>query len=231
VYPSTLASPRQLAVAGAVIALHGMAFWLLQNGTMYRIVTRLLPVAIPVQLLSDAVVAPSPLPQAALKSPSRAQPPSTPAAAAAAQAPAVEVAAPAPAPAPATTTASAVSAPAVPEAAASATAAVSVAAPAASAPPPARIELPSSDADYLQNPRPPYPPVSKRLNEQGTVIVRVLIGADGRPQQAELRKSSGHERLDRVALTTVMSWRYVPGKRAGVPETMWFDVPISFVLE
>ena len=42
-------------------------------------------------------------------------------------------------------------------------------------------ELPSSDADYLQNPKPPYPSMSKKLNEQGTVIMRVLIGADGLP--------------------------------------------------
>ena len=33
------------------------------------------------------------------------------------------------------------------------------------------------------------------------------------------------------ALSTVLRWRYVPGKRAGVAETMWFDVPINFVLE
>jgi periplasmic protein TonB len=29
----------------------------------------------------------------------------------------------------------------------------------------------------------------------------------------------------------VLRWRYVPGKRNGVPEGMWFNVPISFVLE
>jgi protein TonB len=28
-----------------------------------------------------------------------------------------------------------------------------------------------------------------------------------------------------------MRWRYVPGKRGGVPETMWFQVPIEFKLE
>jgi protein TonB len=29
----------------------------------------------------------------------------------------------------------------------------------------------------------------------------------------------------------VLRWRYVPGKRAGVAEAMWFNVPINFVLE
>ncbi|MBU6502335.1 MAG: energy transducer TonB, partial [Burkholderiales bacterium] len=113
-----------------------------------------------------------------------------------------------------------------------------VAVPAPEAPPaptartaPAKVELPSSNADYLQNPKPPYPPISKRLGEQGTVIVRVLIGADGLPQKADLKQSSGFDRLDRVALETVMKWRYVPGKRGGVPEAMWVNVPINFVLQ
>jgi protein TonB len=91
--------------------------------------------------------------------------------------------------------------------------------------------LPSSDADYLQNPTPPYPPISKRLGEQGKVVVRVLISMDGTAQKAEIKQSSGFERLDQSALATVLLWRYVPGKRAGVPEAMWFNVPITFVLE
>ena len=73
--------------------------------------------------------------------------------------------------------------------------------------------------------------MSRRLGEQGTVLVRVLIGADGNAQRAEIGKSSGFARLDQAALTTVLKWRYVPGKRAGVAEAMWFTVPIAFVLE
>jgi len=91
--------------------------------------------------------------------------------------------------------------------------------------------LPSSDADYLANPRPAYPPLSKRLGEQGKVVVRVLIGTDGTAQKAEIRTSSGFDRLDQAALATVQRWRYVPGKRDGVPEAMWFNIPINFVLE
>jgi protein TonB len=104
-----------------------------------------------------------------------------------------------------------------------------VAAPAPAAPP--RVEPPSTDADYLRNPKPVYPPISKRLGEQGSVVLRVLIGADGAAQRAEIHKSSGFDRLDQAALATVLKWRYVPGKRAGVAEAMWFDVPVSFILE
>lgn len=51
--------------------------------------------------------------------------------------------------------------------------------PVAAAPAPGKVELPSSDADYLQNPKPAYPRISQRLGERGKVVVRVLIGVDG----------------------------------------------------
>ncbi|TNF59280.1 MAG: energy transducer TonB, partial [Burkholderiales bacterium] len=71
----------------------------------------------------------------------------------------------------------------------------------------------------------------RRLGEQGRVVVRALIGVDGTATRAEIRSSSGHDRLDQAALQTVLRWRYVPGQRSGRPEAMWFDIPISFVLE
>ena len=106
-----------------------------------------------------------------------------------------------------------------------------VAAATAGPPSPPAVQMPSSDADYLQNPKPAYPAISRRLNEQGRTTVRVLIGPDGLPQRAEISKSSGFSRLDDAALATVMRWRYVPGKRGGVAEAMWFNVPINWVLE
>jgi len=101
--------------------------------------------------------------------------------------------------------------------------------PAPAAPP--RIELPSSNAAYLNNPKPPYPAISKRMGEQGKVVLRVLISAEGLPQKVEISQSSGYDRLDRQAQEAVQHWRFVPGKRNGVPEAMWTLVPIQFVLE
>ena len=91
--------------------------------------------------------------------------------------------------------------------------------------------LPSQSAAYLNNPPPAYPAISKRLGEQGRVVVRVLIDENGLPQQAELQTSSGHARLDQAALNAVMSWRYVPGRKAGKVQAMWFHVPITFDLK
>ena len=93
------------------------------------------------------------------------------------------------------------------------------------------FSLPSSEAHGLNNPKPAYPKQSRRLNEQGQVVIRVFVAADGSPQQVEIKTSSGFDRLDQEALRTVMRWRFVPGQRFGTPEAMWFNVPVNFVLE
>lgn len=96
---------------------------------------------------------------------------------------------------------------------------------------PPTVALPSSNADYLNNPAPTYPALSRRLGEQGKVVIRVLIDKHGKPQQGDIRQSSGHSRLDQAALRAVMSWLYVPGRREGVVQDMWFNVPVYFALE
>ena len=63
------------------------------------------------------------------------------------------------------------------------------------------------------------------------MVVRAWIDTNGRATQAEIKTSSGYDRLDQTALQTVLNWRYIPGQRAGVPEAMWFNIPLNFVLE
>lgn len=92
------------------------------------------------------------------------------------------------------------------------------------------LVLPSTDAYYLNNPKAPYPRMSRSLDEQGTVLVRVFIGVDGLAQKVELKKSSGFDRLDQSALATALKWRYVPGTRDGVAQSMDYVLPITFKL-
>lgn len=96
---------------------------------------------------------------------------------------------------------------------------------------PAPVQRPSSDASYLQNQRPPYPPISRKLGEQGTVLVDVLVTEQGQARDARLHASSGFFRLDNAAVSTVSSWRFVPGKRAGVAQSMRVTVTIVFELQ
>jgi protein TonB len=76
----------------------------------------------------------------------------------------------------------------------------------------------------------PYPPIAKRQRMEGTVILRVLVGADGVPQSIDIERSSGHSLLDRAAKDAVMSWRFEPGTRNGQPFAAYGLVPISFKL-
>ena len=214
-------SHRNILIGGGVVLFHAAALWGLQSGLARRTVE----VVVPVEILSE-LLRPPPPPKVEPAPTPRPEPPSKPR---------IVKKVPPPAPQPL----------AVRETPPTANAPVGVISPQPPAPPvaapvapapappaaPAKVELPISDAGYLQNPKPPYPAISKRLGEQGKVVLRVFIGADGVAQQAEVRQSSGYERLDEAAKATAMKWRYVPGKRGGVPEAMWVNVPINFVLE
>jgi periplasmic protein TonB len=90
---------------------------------------------------------------------------------------------------------------------------------------------PNFNADYLHNPPPAYPPASRRLGEQGRVVLRVLVSLDGQPDQVEVRTSSGSPRLDTAALDTVRRWKFVPARQGERPVAAWVLVPISFRLE
>lgn len=92
------------------------------------------------------------------------------------------------------------------------------------------VVAPSHNAAYLNNPQPPYPPMSRKMREQGRVILRVLIAADGTARQVDIKVSSGYKRLDESAQNTVRRWRFVPARRGETPIEMWYDVPISFSL-
>jgi protein TonB len=63
------------------------------------------------------------------------------------------------------------------------------------------------------------------------VTVRVLVGADGSVERAEISDSSGFDSLDAAALDTVRSrWRFVPARHGGIAVESWVLVPIRFAL-
>ncbi len=90
------------------------------------------------------------------------------------------------------------------------------------------------DADavprYRDNARPAYPPLARLRGYQGVVVLLVEVRFDGRVGQASIRRSAGHEILDRAALEAVRTWRFEPGRREGRAVTMSVEVPVRFVL-
>ena len=93
------------------------------------------------------------------------------------------------------------------------------------------ITAPSFDAAYLNNPKPAYPMMARRLGEEGRVLLRVHISAEGRAEKIEVQTSSGSERLDQAARDTVTRWRFIPARRGDEPIAAWVTVPIYFKLE
>ncbi len=101
---------------------------------------------------------------------------------------------------------------------------------AASAPTPTEITQARFDADYLKNPAPAYPAMSRRLGEEGRVVLRVFVSVEGRPQQIEFKTRSGFPRLDQAAEDAVRRWQFVPARRGDKAVATWVAVPIVFNL-
>jgi len=87
------------------------------------------------------------------------------------------------------------------------------------------------DADYLQNPAPAYPAVSKRLGEEGTVHLLVRVSPSGNAERVQVQRSSGSPRLDEAAVKTVQQWRFVPARVGNEAVAATVVVPIVFRLD
>ena len=93
-----------------------------------------------------------------------------------------------------------------------------------------RIEPPQFDVAYLNNPTPVYPPLSKRLREQGNLLLRVWVSSNGAAEQIEIETSSGSSRLDNAAIDAVRQWRFVPARHGDKAVAGLALVPINFHL-
>lgn len=95
--------------------------------------------------------------------------------------------------------------------------------------PPAQI-LPPNPAAYLDNPAPAYPGEARFHRQEGRVLLKVLVGADGTPRDVTVEKGSGFSSLDEAAAETVRRWRFRPGQKNGQAVDAWVLIPIIFKL-
>ena len=98
-------------------------------------------------------------------------------------------------------------------------------------PAPPAVTAARFDADYLSNPKPVYPSASRRLGEEGRVLLRVHVSAEGAALAVEIKHSSGFPRLDEAARAAVAQWRFVSARRGSEPVDSWVAVPIVFSLQ
>ena len=197
-----------MGIAG-VLVLHGLLLWAIQSG-LARQVVKLTENTVEALLLSDNT--PKPPPPPAPKTP---PPPPTPAPTA-------------PAPVMPSTTAPVISVPVAPATPAPAPSTAPPAPPAPAAPPVKTAAVIQPGATCA---KPDYPSASRRLEEEGTVTLRFLIGADGRVLQADIEKTSGYPRLDDAARHGLAKCQFRPGTVDGKPEQSWASIRYTWRLE
>ena len=98
--------------------------------------------------------------------------------------------------------------------------------------PPAPIRLSSELSVACPHNSPPdYPAMSRRLNEEGKVVLRVELDESGHISSARVSESSGHKRLDEAGLQAVRRWQCNPAMRNGVAVRAVAFQPFDFILE
>lgn len=78
---------------------------------------------------------------------------------------------------------------------------------------------------------PAYPAISRRMGEEGKLVLRVELDENGRIDDAKVINSSGYERLDEAALAAVKNWQCNPSLRNGQPVRAVALQPFNFVLQ
>lgn len=87
-----------------------------------------------------------------------------------------------------------------------------------------------SGVEYIQAPQADYPPLARRMGEEGKVTLRVLVNEKGRAEKVEIQKSSGFNRLDEAARIALMRALFKPYIEDGKPLMMLATATISFNL-
>ncbi|MFT3807186.1 energy transducer TonB [Arenimonas sp.] len=81
-------------------------------------------------------------------------------------------------------------------------------------------------------PPPPYPALAEKRRMQGTVVLMILVGADGSPLEVSIEQSSGSSLLDEAARKFVKArWQFVPAQVGGTAVSAYARVPIRFTLQ
>lgn len=90
----------------------------------------------------------------------------------------------------------------------------------------------STDPEPLPdgNLKPVYPLIARRQGWEGRVVIRAWVGPDGRCESAVIHVSSGHGALDEAAREAVLTWKFRPASRGGIPCKATLDIPFEFRL-
>ena len=82
--------------------------------------------------------------------------------------------------------------------------------------------------EYLGGEKPSYPKRAARNGWEGTVLLNLLINANGGVEKVEIAKTSGYDLLDQQARASVGAWRFKPARRNGIAIAVSVQQPIIF---
>ncbi|MFP2964416.1 TonB family protein, partial [Myxococcus sp. 1LA] len=84
----------------------------------------------------------------------------------------------------------------------------------------------------LKHVAPVYPRMAKQRNIQGRVVVRVIVGTDGRVEPEHTKVMRSVPALDAAAIAAVNQWHFTPALgRSGRLARVMIDVPVDFNLQ
>ena len=89
----------------------------------------------------------------------------------------------------------------------------------------------STSVSYLDNPKPHYPESARQDQQQGLVVLRVLISSEGRPIDIRIDRGSGFRALDTAAVAGVKRWSFIPATQNQKAIEAWITIPIRFRLD
>ncbi len=78
---------------------------------------------------------------------------------------------------------------------------------------------------------PKYPRISLKMDEEGSVVVRVKLDKEGAIAEASVKSSSGYKRLDEAAISAVKMWKCHPAMRDNIAVEAYALQPFEFKLE
>jgi protein TonB len=97
--------------------------------------------------------------------------------------------------------------------------------------PPAPIARTAAVISASSCEKPDYPSASRRLEEEGTVTLKFLVGMDGKVKESAVEKSSGYKRLDEAARQGLSKCQFKPGTENGHPVEGWANIKYTWKLD
>jgi len=78
-------------------------------------------------------------------------------------------------------------------------------------------------------PEPEFSEEARKMKYQGTAVLWLIVGTDGRPRDISVLQSLGMG-LDEKAIEALRHWRFEPGRKDGIPVAVQVNVEVNFHL-